>query len=154
MSNAPMKTEEKLLILALIAIGSLSLGLIAFRRPLFNKIQELRTYQQEATFRYTANVPEGVYDSTQIASGEPIFRKLNGSFTVGMDYFFITTHPAVIKGNYRLLAIISDTTGWKRTIELLPKTTFEGNLFTVSEILSLNQVQEYIDRFEEETGVE
>lgn len=154
MSNAPMKTEEKLLILALIAIGALFLGFTAFRRPLFNEIQEPLAYQQEATFRYTANVPAGVYDSTQISPGEPIFRKLNGSFTVGMDYVFLSVHPAAIKGDYRLLAIISDATGWKRTIELLPKTTFEGSIFTVSETLSLNQVQDYIDRFEEETGVE
>lgn len=154
MSNTPMKTEEKLILLALLAIGSLILGIVAFRRPLFNKIEEPLAYQQEAAFRYTADVPEGVYDSTQVSPGEPIFRKLNGSFTVGMDYFFLSAHPATLKGSYRLLAIISDSTGWKRTIELLPKTTFEGNLFTVSETLSLNQVQDYIDRFEAETGVE
>lgn len=153
MSKTPMKTEEKLLLLALIVVASLVLGIVAFHRPLFNEIEEPFAYQQEASFRYSAEVPEGVYDSTQVAPGEPIFRKLNGSFSVELDYLFFSMHPADIHGDYRLLAVISDATGWKRTIELLPKTNFEGNLFTISETLSLNQVQQLIDRFEEETGV-
>ena len=153
MPNTSMKTEEKILLLALIVVAALFLGIVAFHRPTLNPIEEPFPYQQEASFRYSAEVPEGVYDSTQVAPGEPIFRKLNGSFTVALDYLFFSMHPADIHGNYRLLAVISDTTGWKRTIELLPKTNFEGNLFTISETLSLNQVQQLIDRFEKETGV-
>ena len=152
--SASMKTEEKLLFLVLIVVGMFVLGLVAFRRPLFNEVEEPLTYQQEAVYRYTADVPEGVYDSTQVAPGEPIFRKLNGSFSVGMDYIFISEHPASIVGEYRLLAIISDSTGWKRTIELIPPTEFQDNLFTISETLSLDDVQKLIDRFEREAGVE
>lgn len=153
MSNTPMKIEEKLLLLALIVAASLVLGIISFRRPLLNEIEEPIPYQQEASFRYTADVPAGVYDSSQVVSGEPIFRKLNGAFKVELDYFFLSMYPAGIHGSYQLSAIISDATGWKRTIELLPQTNFEGNLFTVSETLSLDQVQALIDHFETETGV-
>ena len=153
MPNTPMKTEEKLLLLALIVVASVVLEFIALRRPLFNEIEEPFAYQQEVSFRYSADVPEGVYDSTQVAPGEPIFRKLNGSFTVELDYLLLSMHPADIHGNYRLLAVVSDTAGWKRTIELLPQTAFEGNLFTISETLSLDQVQSLINRFEKETGV-
>ncbi|MBT7190563.1 MAG: HD domain-containing protein [Anaerolineae bacterium] len=153
-NNNAMKTGEKLLVLSILAVGMLILGIISFRQPLFNEIQEPIPYQQEVAFRYTAKVPEGVYDSTQIEPGEPIFRKLNGSFSVEMDYFFLSTHPADLRGDYRLLAIISDSTGWKRTLELVPTTEFQGNLFTVSETLSLSQIQRLIDVFEKETGVE
>ncbi len=154
MSGTQQHSAEILFILAVLTLGMLVLGIAAFRQPLFNEIHTPLAYEQQAVFRYTAKVPSGVYDSTQIEPGEPIFRRLNGSFNIGMDYLFITTHPNTVSGTYRLIARVSDDSGWKRTLELTPETSFNGNVFTVSADLALDNIQRFIDTLEKETGVE
>jgi len=154
MSDSKQKTGENLIILAVLALGALILGFMAFRQPVLSEIRTPLSYEQQSIFRYTANVPSGIYDSDQIQPGEPIFRQLNGSFTIGMDYQFNSTHPANIIGTYNLLARITDGSGWKRTLVLMPETAFSGNFFTVSETLNLDDVQMIIDTLENETGVQ
>jgi len=154
MTNSQQNSGETLFILAFLALGSLVLGIVAFRQPLQNEIETPLNYNQQAFFRYTANVPEGIYDSTQVQSGEPIFRQLNGAFSVAMDYLFISPYPAEITGTYHFLARVSDDTGWKRTLELIPETAFTGNIFTTSGTLKLDDIQAFIDALERETGVQ
>ncbi len=153
MSGSYQKTGENLFILAVLALGALFLGLAAFRHPVLNEIHAPLAYEQQAVFHYTANVPSGIYDSDRIQPGEPIFRLLNGSFSIGLNYLFISVHPAELEGTYRLLARVSDGSGWKRTLELTPETAFSGNVFTVSETLELDEIQGFIDSLEKETGV-
>ncbi len=154
MTGSQNKVGENLFILAVLSLGSLFLGFAAFRQPVQNEIYTPLSYEQQAIFHYTANVPSGIYDSDQIQPGEPIFRLLNGSFSIGLDYLFISVHPAELEGTYRLLARVSDGSGWKRTLELTPETAFSGNVFTVSETLALDKIQGFIDSLERETGVE
>jgi len=154
MTGSQIKSGESLFIFAVLAFGALVLGIASFRQPLQNEIEMPLSYNQQAFFRYTAYVPEGIYDSTQIQPGEPIFRQLNGSFSVSMDYLFISPYPTNINGRYRFLARVSDETGWKRTLELTPETAFTGNVFTVSETLKLDDIQTYIDVLETKTGVQ
>ena len=154
MSSSQQNSGETLFILAILALGAFVLGIASFRQPLHNKIETPISYNQQAFFRYTANVPEGIYDSPQVQSGEPIFRQLNGSFAVTMDYLFISPDPSEINGTYHFLARVSDDRGWKRTLELIPETTFTGNVFTASGILDLDDIQIFIDTLERETGVQ
>ncbi|RLD04092.1 MAG: signal peptidase I, partial [Chloroflexi bacterium] len=154
MSGSHKKTGENLFILTVLALGALVLGFTAFRHPVLNEINTPLPYEQQAVFRYTAHVPSGIYDSDQIQPGEPIFRRLNGSFSIGLDYMFISAHPTSINGTYNLVAIVSDGSGWKRTLELIPETPFSGNVFTVSGTLALDKIQDFIDALERETGVE
>ena len=154
MSGSHQKTGENLFILAVFALGAFVLGIAAFRQPVQNEITTPLSYEQQAIFRYTAHVPSGIYDSDQIQPGEPIFRLLNGSFSIGLDYLFTSAQPTSLNGSYKLLARVSDGSGWKRTLELTPETTFSGNVFTVSETLALDKIQGFIDVFERETGVE
>ena len=153
-SSSNQNAGENLFVLAALLLGTMVLGIVAFRQPTHSEVSTPLAYEQQAAFRYTANVPSGIYDSTQVAPGEPIFRRLNGSFTVDMDYLFITTHPNNVGGSYRLLARVSDGSGWKRTIELAPAGTFTGNVFTTSGTLMLDDIQAFIDALETETGVQ
>ncbi|MBT3322792.1 MAG: HD domain-containing protein [Anaerolineae bacterium] len=154
MTSSQQNSSETLLILAIIALGAFVLGIASFKQPLLNKIETPVSYNQQAFFRYTANVPEGIYDSPQVQSGEPIFRQLNESFTVTMDYLFLSLNPNSINGTYHFLARVSDDRGWKRTLELIPETSFTGNVFTASGILNLDDIQAFIDTLERETGVQ
>ncbi|MCP4143250.1 MAG: signal peptidase I [Chloroflexi bacterium] len=153
MSKSQTKIGENLFILTVLAIGALILGIAAFRQPILNEIYTPLSYEQQALFSYTANVPNNVYDSDQMQAGEPIFRQLNGSFSVGLNYLFISSSPADIIGTYNLLARVSDDSGWKRTLELVPETAFDDNVFTISETLFLDDVQAFIDVLERETGI-
>ena len=154
MSDSYKRHGENLFILAVLAFGALALGVASFRQPLFNEITTPLKYEQKATFHYTANVPSEIYDSEQIQSGEPIFRRLNTSFSVGLNYALLSEEPADISGTYTLNALVSDGSGWKRTLVLVPQTPFEGNTFTVSEKLILSKIQSFIDTLEKETGIE
>ena len=153
MTGSHKKAGDNLFILAVLALGAFVLGIAAFRQPIHNQINTPLAYEQQAFFHYTANIPFGIYDSDQVQAGEPIFRLLNNSFFVGLEYVFISEHPAAINGTYRLLARVSDGSGWKRTLELTPETAFSGNGFTVAEILTLDKIQGFIDTLERETGI-
>lgn len=131
--------------------GGLILGLIAFRAPRTLQIPEQITYQESVDFSYSAHVSENVYDESLIQPGEPIFRKLNDTFTVHVRYQLTTSAAAEVTGTYRLLARISDDTGWKRTTELVGETPFSGTSFQAEGVVDLNHIQAYIDALEEET---
>ena len=153
-SSFNQSPNESIFLLTVLLLGAAILGIVAFRQPILNEVVTPIGYEEQAFFRYTANVPEGIYDSTQIAPGEPIFRKLNGAFTVHMDYLFLSTYSTDISGSYRLLAKVSDGSGWKRSIELTPQGEFSGNVFTTSGTLVLDNIQAFVDALETETGVE
>jgi signal peptidase I len=145
---------EKILGFGVLLFLALVLGIFAFQRPLLRTVEVPLSYQQQAVYRYTAEVPEGIYDSDEVQPGEPIFRQLNGSFAVSMDYIFLSTHPAEISGTYQLLARVQDGSGWKRTLALSPKTEFADKVFTVGGTLNLQEIQDFIDTLEDETGVQ
>ncbi len=145
---------EKILGLGVLLFLALILGIFAFQHPLIKAVEVPLSYQQQAVYRYSADVPAGIYDSEEVQPGEPIFRQLNGSFSVSMDYIFISTYPSEISGTYQLLARVQDDSGWKRTLALSPKTEFEGNIFTVGSLLDLQKIQSFIDTLEDETGVQ
>ncbi len=89
MARSTSNIGEKIFLAAILTFLSLILGIFAFQRPVLIEVTTPLSYQQQAVYRYTADVPAGIYDSEQIQPGEPIFRQLNGSFFVSMDYLFI-----------------------------------------------------------------
>jgi signal peptidase I len=139
--------------LALVACLSLALAVFAFTRPVQRQVSEDITYRHSGTFSYEAEVPAGVYDTTTVATGEPIFRRLASSMQVGFTYQLQADQPGEMHGYTRLLAVISDVNGWKRTLELAPETPFTGGAATIEGLLDLQQVQALIDGVEQQTGV-
>jgi hypothetical protein len=94
-----------------------------------------------------------VYDSDQVATGEPVFRKLADAALVHFDYQFMAGRPATITGTHRLVAIVGNADGWKRTVELTPRTVFAGPAFEVEGRLNFDEIQSLIDTAETETGM-
>ena len=58
-----------------------------------------------------------------------------------------------LTGAYVLNAEVSDTSGWKRTLDLGAPARFAGNKFNASATLDLSQVQKIIDALEKQTGI-
>lgn len=97
---------------------------------------------------------QGVFDATITAAGEPIFRQLSDAMIVGARYQLDTELPTELAGTYSLYAELSDVSGWKRTIELVSDTAFEGNSAEIFATLSFEQLQSILDTLWAETGVE
>lgn len=96
---------------------------------------------------------EDVYEDDILQSGDPIFRQLNNSFNVRFSYELSSTQPVSIQGTYRLLVEISEASGWKRTLEIIPLSLIVENTFMSEGILDLSDVQALTDNFEEQTGI-
>lgn len=137
---------------AVLAALSLLLGAVAFTRPLERNTVGLLKYRQSGTFSYAAQAAGGVYDGNAVTTGQPIFRKLADKVDLRFDYGFSADLPAVVRGTYRLDAILSRQDGWSRTVPLVPETPFTGERATVSGTLDLGQLQALIDALQRASG--
>ncbi len=137
---------------AVVLLLAVFLGVVAFTRPATVQVEQPVTYTETAAFSYTARAPEGLYDLPQVQPGEPIFTELSGTMTVGCAYRFTTSAPFQLAGTYRLLARVSDATGWKRTLPLTETAALENGAFTAQATLRLEDVRRFIDEFEQITG--
>ncbi len=137
---------------AVLLVLAVLLGVVAFTRPKVVQAQEPISYTETAAFSYTARAPEGLYDLPQVQPGEPIFTQLTGTITVGCTYRFTAAAPFQLQGTYRLLARVSDATGWKRTLPLTEPTAFRNGTFTAQATLHLEDMRRFIDEFEQITG--
>jgi len=139
--------------LGILAAASLILGLLAFARPDKQMVASSLPYDQRGGFTYSAVAPDGLYDGRAVTTGDPIFLKLTQTLDVGFQYELATESPHATTGTYRLLAEVSDSSGWKRTIELVPETLFSGDRLTVAATIDLGQVQGLLDTMEAQTGL-
>lgn len=140
-------------LLGLVACLSLVLAVFAFTRPLERRVSEDITYQHSGSFEYSAEVPSGVYDTTAVTTGEPVFRQLATSIQVSFAYQLQPDQPADVHGRSSLNVVVSDINGWKRTLALAPETPFVGTTVKTSGAIDLQQIQSIIDRVEQETGL-
>jgi len=140
--------------LAALACASLLLALFAFLRPTTRAVADDIAYEQTGTFSYSANAPAGVYDSDSVQTGDPVFRQVTNVVDVQFIYHLAAEQMANVHGNSRLVAEISDTSGWKRALELQPTTDFSGATFAAQGSIDLAHVQALIDTFERQTGIQ
>jgi len=144
---------ELLVLFSVIAVGALFLAVKSFSLPITHVVDDQAPYTHSGVFSYTAEVPPGVYDEVKISPGEPIYRQVADTFQVSFDYAFKSSQPLNLHGSYQLFAEISNTKGWKRTLQLIPSTEFSGTSFTTVAEIQFSQLQEFIDVLEEQTGV-
>lgn len=145
-------TIEMFFVLAIIAIGSLILGIAAYTRPTQITTSEMVPYEHTGAFFYTAEAVDDIYDQETVQPGEPLFRRLTDDFTVAFSYRLVSPEITGVKGSYQMVAVVRDANGWKRTISLEPETNFDGASFSISSTVDLDQVQAIIDTLEAQTG--
>lgn len=153
-SSLEERRDEVFFTLFVIGIAALLLGVIAFTRPLTRAKSVELMYRQSGEFSYSAEANPNVYDQETVQPGEPLFRNLTQIFDVEFTYEFSTDHPTSISGVRSLIAEVSDVDGWRRTIVMTPETEFDVHKFTFYSSLDLSEVQDMIDLFEEETGLD
>lgn len=145
--------EAWLAALAFLAVASLALAALAFTRPATRATPDEIVYHHVGAFGYTAAAPAGVYDSSTVQTGQPLFPRLTNSATFTFDYRLEAERPAHARGSYRLAAEVLAPNGWKRTVELRPPTPFDGGAFSASGRLDFAKVRALTDYFEQQTGL-
>lgn len=154
MNTDKTSQEDWLALFFVIALLCGGLVWFSYRQPLTTTRTQTVGYTQHVAFRYSAMASETVYDAPLVNPGEPLFRQLVDSFTIGVNYRLEAANASQLNGHYSLKAEVRDVNGWKRTIELVPPTAFEGPTAGILSQLSFTELQSIIDVMESNTGVE
>ncbi|HET7767799.1 MAG TPA: S24/S26 family peptidase [Chloroflexota bacterium] len=136
--------------------GLAAAALLVFTAGLPPTREALRdvTYTLSGAFSYSASVPpSSAYDGTTVATGMPLFRRLVDEVTLRFEMAARSEAALDVRGAQRLLAVIADTNGWERTVELRPTESFSGSSTVVEGVLSLAAVQALVDGVNAETGL-
>ena len=145
--------EGFLFALSLLLFVSIALGVYAFLKPLTRLEDDNVTYVNTVGYAYTAPSSQEVYTGGVIQSGDPVFTQLNCRIRIIMDYAIHSDEAAEVSGTYTANVVISEPTGWKNTISLLPETPFIENSFHKSMLLNVCDLQKTVETTNELTGL-
>jgi signal peptidase I len=138
---------------AVLALGVV-VGLVGLSRPLQRERTELVDFAHRGTFGYEAAGAGPLVDPREPSDAGPVYFKLATRMSVRFDYVLDAPQPADIAGTYRLVAVIGDAQGWRRTMVLRPTAAFTGTGYAARGTLSLPGLQALIQRFEAATGLD
>ncbi|MDX6472810.1 MAG: hypothetical protein QOK22_1626 [Gaiellaceae bacterium] len=121
-----------------LALAFAGLALLSFTRPLTSPTAQQGIYTQTGHFSYDAVVPggTGVYGSTTVKTGQPLFTKLVHSVRFHFTYAFDSSTQHAVGGTVALDAVVTGSSGWKRTLVLTAPQTFTGDHATVDGVLT------------------
>jgi signal peptidase I len=145
--------QTLLTLLVAVALASLVLGGLALSRPLDRSVTKTADYQQAGTFSYSAPAPSGVYDANGVTTGDPIFTQITNNVDFRFAYELTSKQSTDVSGTASMQAVVSDSSGWKRSLQLLPPQAFTGTRFIAVGTLDLSQVRDVIKQFEQTTGI-
>ncbi|WP_129628340.1 signal peptidase I [Candidatus Oscillochloris fontis] len=140
-------------LLALLAVAGLALAGFAFTRPTSKAGVENLNYQHQARFRYSADAPAGLYDSSAAYSGDPIFRQLSQRLSVDFEYQFSSDQAVMVGGRYGMAVVLSSQNGWRRTIILVEDQAIQSTSLSIHSEIELRRLNEIIAQFEAQTGL-
>ena len=145
--------QTAIFILGIVSLLSAVLAIAAWTHSISRQSTQSVPYEHRGTFAYTATVPLKVYGEVRLEAGEPVYLRLTRMVDFYFDYRLSAEHASAIRGTARLLADVSDTNGWHRTIELRRAVTFEGESIRLEGALDLNVISSYLQELEDQTGV-
>lgn len=144
--------------IALGAAGVLALGVVigltGLSQPTTRERTELVDYEHRGAFGYEAAGAGPLVDAREPTDAGPVYFKLANRMRVQFDYTLDAPDPVAIAGTYRLVAVVGDARGWRRTIVLRPTAAFTGTGHSATGTLSLPGLQALIQRFETATGLD
>jgi signal peptidase I len=147
------KGREAAATLLMVTLVSLVAVAFTFSRPAQRPVTTDLTYEHSGIFSYTAPTPEGIYDRPQVTTGAPVFRQLTERISVTFDYQLSTDALADITGSGALVAVVSNSSGWGRTLALSEPITFTGRQVSLTGELDLRAMQQLTDTVATRTGV-
>ncbi|MFN2149341.1 MAG: signal peptidase I [Anaerolineales bacterium] len=140
--------------LGAVAFAALLLGLFAFTRPLTVGVPADIPFEHHGQFEYHAGAPPSVYDGGQLVTGDPVFHQLVSTFDLDFKYRLVSQFASNLHGTASMQLRVSDSSGWRRTIELLPETEFSGPEAVLSTAVDLTPVLKLTQMLRERTSTE
>ncbi len=141
--------ETVLIGLAAFTIGLAAMTVFAHTRPASEEVEAGELYRQSGAFSYEVDVPASpLYDGTTVQTGDTVFHRLVPTLPVSFAYDLDTNLASVTTGRARMIVLLEDGDGWRRTFELVPEKEFEGATTTLTGELDLRSFQRLIERFE------
>jgi signal peptidase len=138
--------------LVLLALAALTV--LAFSRATHVATASSIGYRQSGTLSYGANATAGpAYPNGQVVTGDPLFLRLVDSVDFRFAYRFASSAPHHIAGSSSLDAVLSSSTGWKRTINLEPPTPFAGDRTVLHGSLNTRTLPALVAKVEKATQV-
>jgi signal peptidase I len=157
-SRPPFTVPNAELVFALLATGAVGLAALAafaFAQPEERPVEQAVPYELRGAFSYSAAVPAGpVYEDGRVESGEPVFLRLVPRAVVRFSAELESEAPRAVTGAGRLVAELSDESGWTRTVELQEPAAFEGDAFVATGTLRLDRIRALLADVGALTGVE
>ena len=132
----------------------LLLGVVAFSRPETVARSEEISFRHSGSFAYRATAPVGpVYADGIVRTGDPVFLRVVDAVDVTYRYALDGDEVDGVAGHGRLFVEISDTNGWRRSIDLQPDTSFLGPSFEARGQLNVAELRNLVGSVERATGV-
>jgi phage repressor protein C with HTH and peptisase S24 domain len=141
---------------AVVTMVFLALGVFAYARPLMRDVVRDITYEQRGGFSYSTQVPgaQAVYGTDGVSTGDPVYLKLAKRVLFTFTYQLDSPAAVTASGTASLSAVIEDTDGWSRSVEIRPSTTFSGPQTTISGVVDLGLIGRLTAEVQRLTGVE
>jgi signal peptidase I len=147
-------THAGLLVAGFGAVVFVALGIVAFSRPTTHETTSELGYAQRGEFTYSGLAPAGaVYPQGRVTTGQPIYLRLVDTLQVAFSYELGTEQATGLSGGARLVAELSDGSGWRREMTLASARAFTGSTVRLSGPLDLVELRALIARVEAATGV-
>jgi len=132
------------------------LAVVAFALPTTVVAHHDVDYDEQGSFSYAASAGPAsvaVYGRPDVTTGDPVYLRLSDAVNVRFEYDLRTDAGFDGGGTAALLAVLSDGSGWARSITLTPPRPFTGPRTAVSGTLHLPQLWSVIARVQRLTGV-
>lgn len=150
----PGSTQEIiLLLLPLLFLVFAILAFVAYRTPTSLVSRSALQYTHLLIFDYSALTGSPLFEGGRMKAPQPIYPRLACNVDFVLSYAFGASLPADVTGDYRLVARLSEPSGWYKDIELVPTTTFGGENFSSRFRLDVCELQEIASQFVAATGV-
>jgi len=142
---------DVVLFCALIAVCAAVVGGLAWTRP--SGTVGVTKYVQSGTMSYTGSTsPASIYGSAGLSTGEPIYTSALTKVTIRYAYRMDSAAPMDVSGTEKLLATMSNGQGISRTVTIQPSTSFRGDGFVATGVLSLRTLEAIANTFAQTSG--
>jgi signal peptidase I len=136
-----------------LAFASVFLAYFAFTRPTTIDLPMDINYLQTGVFSYIGEGPNGISVSESAYNGAPVFPKLTCSMHLLFRYALVGNQMESITGTRQINAqILQPQIGWQQVIPLQAESSFIGNTFVTTTSANLCEMENLVQRMEEETG--
>lgn len=140
--------------LAVLTVVLLAITAFAFIQPVTRTVEQTVAYRQTGRISYSAQTPDTpAYDGV-LSTGDPVYLKILNEVDVAVDYAFDTDGGTQLAGTSQLEVIVSDDTGWSRTLVLDGPTRFDGTTAHTVAALDISAIQQLTRRVQRATGID